>query len=256
MKKITLFTSLLSALIFIAFLSVSLFSQTANSKWKRLSGQWDITNSTAVQSQPKAIIWNSYEILNYNTITTLQPLNQYDSFEIKSTLFDRYESPSQFMISFAVTSESQSWYYHMYAFKFTGGFWGMNRVSFIFSDRLDKTKPFPTKNNTFVKELASAECKIKYGKIQTYRVEFKDSTVILYVDGQKILSAPFPEKTYDGLLAISSLNIKLAVDKVEVRQGEKPVFEDDFNEDSIYVRRLQVEKVPANKEKKVEEKQL
>jgi hypothetical protein len=55
------------------------------------------------------------------------------------------------MISFAVTSESQQWFYHMYAFKITGGFWGMDKVSFIHSDRLDKTKPFATKNNTLSK---------------------------------------------------------------------------------------------------------
>ncbi|HPF07989.1 MAG TPA: hypothetical protein PK293_18235, partial [Spirochaetota bacterium] len=153
---------------------------------------------------------------------------------------------------FAVTSESKSWFYHMYAFKLTGGFWGMNKVSFIHSDRLDKTKPFATKNNTFVKELASADCKVKYDKMYNYRIAFEGTDVVLYINGEKILAAPFPEKSHEGRIAISARNVKIAVDKVEVKQGDKIIFEDDFNEDSIYVRTLKVRRETAPKENETE----
>lgn len=231
-------------------LSASLFSQLSTSKWQRLSGQWDVVNSSAFQSQPKSILWNYYDILNYNTIVTTLPVTAYDSIEIISSLSDRYESPAQFMISFAVTSESQSWFYHSYSFKFTGGFWGIDKVSFIYSDRLDKTKPLATKKNTFVNELASADCKVKYDKVYTYRVAFQDSNVILFINGEKLLSAPFPEKSYDGRIAISILNVKLALDKVDVKKGQKTVFEDDFLEDSIYVKTVKVQKVPESRDAK------
>jgi hypothetical protein len=152
------------------------------------------------------------------------------------------------MISVAVTSESQSWFYHIYAFKLTGGFWGINKASFIYSDRLDKSKPFNTKNNTFVQELASADCKVKYDRVYNYHIAFEGTNIVLYINGEKILAAPFPEKSHDGRIAISARNIKIAVDKVEVRQKDKVIFEDDFNEDSIYVRTLKVTREPAPKE--------
>ena len=227
-------------------------NQEKHHKWQRYSGKWDISDSRATENNGWAVSWNYYEILNFNSISSLNPLSGFNSIIITSSIPERIESPSEFMISFAVTSESKSWFYHMYAFKLTGGFWGMNKVSFIHSDRLDKTKPFATKNNTFVKELASADCKVKYDKMYNYRIAFEGTDVVLYINGEKILSAPFPEKSHEGRIAISARNVKIAVDKVEVKQGDKIIFEDDFNEDSIYVRTLKVRRETAPKENETE----
>jgi len=222
-----------------------LHSQEKHSRWQRFSGNWTIANSKALETNGWSISWNYYELLEYNTILTIKPLTEITAINVNAEINERIKTPSEFMISFAVTSESKSWYYHMYAFKLSGGFWGMNRVSFIHSDRLDKTKPFNTKNNTFVKELASAKCKIKYDKMYNYRIAFEGTDVALYINDEKILSAPFPEKSHDGRIAISSRNVKIAVDKVEVKHGDKTVFEDDFNEDSIYVKVMKVRREPA-----------
>lgn len=224
------------------------FAQETHHKWQRYSGKWFVSDSKAFESNGWAITWNLYELAEYNSILTLKPFYGYSSIDLKAEINERIKSPSEFMISFAVTSESQSWFYHMYAFKITGGFWGMNRAFFIYSDRLDKSKPFATKNNTFVKELASASCRVKYDKMYNYRIAFEGADVVLYINGERILAAPFPEKSHDGRIAISARNVKIAVDKVEVKDGEKIIFEDDFNEDSIYVRVLKVTREPAPKE--------
>ena len=246
MKKLILFILLFSGL------SYASESPTEKTKWQKLLGQWQIIDSQVVENRAWASPWEYYELLKYNTIITIKPLLNHNSIIINSSIFDRFKSPSEFMISFAVTSESASWFYHMYAFKLTGGFWGMNKVSFIHSDRLDKTKPFATKNNTFVKELASADCKVKYDKMYNYRIAFEGTDVVLYINGEKILAAPFPEKSHEGRIAISARNVKIAVDKVEVKQGDKIIFEDDFNEDSIYVRTLKVRRETAPKENETE----
>jgi len=235
-------------LFIIIFLCQNLFSQEKWHKWQRLSGKWQTVCSIAQEIKGSYIRWNYYEILDYNTILSINPFFDMSSANISTKILERTESPSELMLSFAVTSESQSWFYHMYSFKLTGGFWGMNKVSFIHSDRLDKTKPFATKNNTFVKELASADCKVKYDKMYNYRIAFEGTDVVLYINGEKILAAPFPEKSHDGRIAISARNVKIAVDKVEVKQGDKTIFEDDFNEDSIYVRALKVTREPVPKE--------
>lgn len=214
-----------------------------------MSGKWEIRDSLAIEDYGNSAFWGFYEILNLNSIQSLLSIkNDYSSILFNLKVYDRLRTPSDLMLSFAVTSESKSWFYHMYAFKLTGGFWGMNKVSFIHSDRLDKTKPFATKNNTFVKELASAKCSVKYDKMYNYRIAFEGTDVVLYINGEKILAAPFPEKSHEGRIAISARNVKIAVDKVEVKQGDKTIFEDDFNEDSIYVRTLKVTREPAPKE--------
>jgi len=245
----------LRSIIIILIISVPLLSKEVHYKWQRIAGIWDVKNSLAFETQGKAVTWNYYEILNVNTILTVNPFNNYSCIDLQVNITDRVETPSEFMISFAVTSEHKYWFYHMYAFKLTGGFWGINKASFIYSDRLDKSKPFNTKHNIFIKELASANCKVKYDKMYNYRVSFEGNNVVLYINDEKILSAPFPEKSHDGRIAISSKNVKIAVDKVTVKKGNETVFEDDFNEDSIYVRVLKAKRVKdANPEKAQEKK--
>ena len=213
-----------------------------------MSGRWEIKDSKVYGTQPGTIGWGYYEILNFNTLLSLKDINNYTSIDYTVNATKRVKTPTEIMLPFAVTSESASWFYHMYAFKITGDFWNMDTVSFIYSDRLDKTKPFSTKNNAFVKELASAKCKIKYDKTYNYRVAFEGNNVVLYIDGKRVLSTPFPGKNHNGRIAISSRNVLIAVDKIEVKAGDKTVFVDDFNEDSIYVRVLKATVVPANTE--------
>ncbi|MCL1865491.1 MAG: hypothetical protein FWF73_06750 [Spirochaetes bacterium] len=229
----------------IFLVAVPLFSQEKYHKWMRVAGKWEIKDSKAFETRGRGLDWNYYELLNFNTILTLKGFNNFTSIDYTVNLVKRVQSPTEIMFPFAV---SEIDFYHIYAFKITGDFWNMDRVSFIFSDRLDKTKPFETKNNIFVNELASAKCKVKYDKVYNYRIAFEEKNAVLYINGDKILSAPFPENSYNGRIGISSRNVKIAVDKIEIKNGDKTVFEDDFNEDSIYVKVLKATVVPNAKE--------
>jgi len=219
-----------------------------------MSGIWEVKNSNAYETQGKAVYWNYYELLNLNSILSLKPFSNYSSLDLVMNITERIESPAEIMIVFNVTSESQSWYYHMYAFKLTGGYWGINKASLIYSDRADKSKPYTIKDNVFVRELASTDCKVKYCKNYTYSVIFEKTDVVLYINGEKILSAPIPEKNYDGRIAVSSRNAKIAIDRITLKKEKQIIFEDDFNDNSIYVKILKVQKVPANNGNIPEEK--
>jgi len=231
--------------VLILSMVIPLFSQEVHHKWQRMAGIWEVKNSHAFETQGKAIDWNYYELLNLNSILSLKPFSNYTSIDLVMNITERIESPAEVMISFNITSESQSWFYHLYAFKLTGGYWGMNKAALIYSDRADKSKPFTSKNNIFVKELASVDCKIKFDKAYNYRVAFEGENIVLYINEDKILSAPFPEKNHDGRIAVSSRNTKIAVDKIAVKKGSQVIFEDDFNNDTIYVKVLKVQKIPA-----------
>lgn len=240
--------------VLILFESIPLLSQEASHKWQRMSGIWEVKNSNAVETQGRAVAWNYYELLNSNSILSLKPFNNYTSIDAVINIMDRIESPAELIISFNITSESKNWFYHMYAFKLCGGYWGINKASLIYSDRSDKSKPFNTKNNTFIKELASADCKVKYDKVYNYRIAFEGTNVVLYINSERVLSAPFPEKSHDGRIAISAKNAKISVDRIEVKQGDKLIFEDDFDIDTIFVKILKVQKVPVNNGNIVQEK--
>ncbi len=233
MKKI-----ILLLIILIAVIISPLVSQEAHHKWQRFTGNWSVNNSKIYESKGLISPWNVYELINYNTIVSLTPLKNYTSIEYFMNITERVETPVEFMISFNLKSESQSWYYHIYSFKLSGGFWGINKVSFIHSDRKDRSKPLTAKNNTFISELASADCKVKYDKMYKYNVVFEGKDVVLYINDNKILSAPFPNKEHDGCIAISSRNAKIEIDKISVKKDDLIIFEDDFNQDSIYTKAI------------------
>ncbi len=239
MKKI------ISVLV-VLILSIPLLS-IEKLKWIKSGTTWDFQESKVTTRSPNASPWEFYELSNLNSIISLESFQSISDINIIANIFDKEKTPSEVMLSFSVTSESKSWFYHIYAFKLSGGFWGINKASFIYSDRLDKSKPLNTKNNIFVKEIVSADCKVKYDKMYSYRIAFEGSDVILYINDQKILAAPFPEKSHDGHIAISARNVKISVDKVEVKQGDKVIFEDDFNEDSILIKYLKVTREPLPK---------
>lgn len=228
-KTITIF-ALLSLVI-----SISLLHADVKTKWEKFGVTWIVADSKAEPRYAPAAAWNYTELTNYNSIISDSILSDYNSIDVRAQLFERMKTPCDFMISFAVTSEYKAWYYHVYSFRFTGGFWGMNRVALIHSDRLDRSKPFNTKNNRFVNELASAKCSVRYNRMYNFRVAFEGADVVLYINGEKALSYPFPEKSHSGRIAVSTRDVKVSVDRIWVKRDDKIIFEDDFDSDSIHV---------------------
>jgi len=228
-------------LLFIT-ISMALLSQESHHKWQRFSGKWIVDNSRAMEVNGWASPWDYYELLEYNSIISLKDFKDYSEISVTANITERIDSPVEVLIPFAITSEHASWFYRMYAFKLSGGFWGINKVSLIFTDKNDKSKPNATKNNRVIQEIASKNFKVKYGRDYNFKILFENGNVALYINGEKVLCAPFTEKTNYGRIAISSRNAKVAIDNVEVKKGQDLIFLDDFHQDSIYVRVLKATK--------------
>ncbi len=216
----------------------SVFSQDSDDKWQRLGGKWEVKNSRVVETNGFTAPWKYYYILDYNTILSLQDFKNYNAIEFTAEMFDREKNPVKLILSFAVRSEYKSWYYHIFSIRFTGDFWNIDTIELIHSDRQDKTLSYKVENNKFVNVLATGCCKIKYGKTYNYRIAFEGDYINLYVNGEKIFAAKRPVEDISGKIAISSGNAKLAIDKVRVLKDSEVIFEDDFNTDSIYVKKI------------------
>lgn len=225
-------------ILFLLLFSNSVFSQGGEVTWQRIGGKWEVKDSIAVEHNGFTSPWNYYYLMNLNTIFSLQDFNNYNAIEFTAKMFDRKKSPVELTVSFAVRSEYKSWYYHMYGLRFTGDFWNIDTVELIHSDRKDKTLPYTVKNNKFVNVLASGCCKIKYGRDYNYRIAFEGDFINLYIDGKKIFSARRPVEDISGKIAISSGNARLSLDRVRILKDSEVIFEDDFNTDSIYVKKI------------------
>jgi hypothetical protein len=62
------------------------------------------------------------------------------------------------------------------------------------------------------------------------------------------MSVSLNEKQNGGYLAFSIKNARISIDKVVLKNGNKTVFQDLFDEDSIQIKKLQVTREPAPKE--------
>jgi hypothetical protein len=218
-------------------------------KWQRFGGKWEIKNSLLMEQQVWAAPWNYYKLLDYNSIISFNKFEKYNSlifsFSVKKPGIEiktRDKIP-MFMVSFNITSPYKNWNYHMYGIKITGNDDNLNNINLIYSDRIDKTKKYATKNNTFVKVLTSKNVKIEYGKEYKVKIDLIGKNALLTIDGNKILSGQMPESEHGGKIAFSSKNLLLSIRNVTVLNNKEIIFKDDFTQDTIYVPRRRARKV-------------
>ncbi len=218
-------------------------------KWQRFSGNWSIKNSYLHELRAWASPWHFYELLNYNTVTSKKKLENYNLLEFSFTVnkpgieIKTRDKVPEFMVSFNITSPYKNWNFHLYGIRFTGDRDEINTINLIHSDRIDKTKKYATKNNTFVKVLTSKNVKLEYGKEYKVKIQLAGNNAILSIDGKKILSDTMPEKENGGKIAFSSKNLLLKIGDVKVYNNKEIVFEDDFTKDTIYVPRRRAHRV-------------
>ncbi len=239
---------------FIVFFTTQTFS--ADYKWQKMSGNWTIKNSRLTEKKARISPWHYYELLNMNSIVSIEPLKTFDVLKFDFNVHDRHKSPSEFWLSFAVRSPEKKWYYHMYSIRLSGGFWCIGDVDLLYCDRKDKSKELRTKNNTLVKKLKSESCWFSYDKKYHGKIKFQGKKVAFYIDGKKVLSGKLPSEDHSGRIALSTRNTQVTIDKIEVKNGKNIVFQDDFHSNTIYTKKLKasVTRVPKKKKDKKAEK--
>lgn len=212
-----------------------------NYKWQRFSGNWEIKNSHLSETRAWASPWYYYELLNYNSVTSKNRLGHYNSLEFSFTVnkpgieIKTRDKVPEFMVSFNITSPFKNWNFHIYGMKFTADEEAVREVGLIFSDRINRTLRYATKNNTFVKVLTSKTIKLEYGKEYKVKINLAGNNAVLIIDGEKILSGKMPENEHEGKIAFSSKNLLLKIRDVKVYNNKEIVFKDDFTKDTIYV---------------------
>ena len=73
-----------------------------NNKWQSYTGKWVVGNSRVTETRGAALPWNYYELINNNSIVSLQDFSGYSSIEFTIEIFDRVKSPAEILISFGV----------------------------------------------------------------------------------------------------------------------------------------------------------
>lgn len=203
-----------------------------DAKWRSVSGKWrtgsDKESTYIVETKLRSRSWGYSELINQNSIVTLESLTGVTS--IKFTL--RFQEPVKSEVTAMAYFNVES-YREFIGFRFSGNKESLNKAQFITSQIKDKSKPPSKKWNFKITEIETCECSLSYNKEYKMEIQIEKGSAALYIDGKKILQGKCDEATGSGKIGFSVKNAALRIDDVRAFNGKKIVFEDDFSRDTI-----------------------
>ncbi|MBN2038684.1 MAG: hypothetical protein JW864_01485 [Spirochaetes bacterium] len=200
-------------------------------KWKNISGQWEIFknkgSSSLYEKKCKYRKWNYNELINFNSIATLNPINAYDKYTFSFQVQYPRKPAAELMFLFAMKH-----YRIFYAFKYIIEE-DKTELQFISSKITDPTLKASVKNNFFISVLNSKKIKFEFNKLYNVEIKINENKAELYIDGKKTMEAKSPENLNSGRIGFSSRNCQPIIDDVKIYDKGNIVFEDDFSLDLI-----------------------
>jgi hypothetical protein len=235
-----------AVLIFISSLSVY---SDASFKWIWFGGSWEISENKLYEKKINAIRWDYYELINYNTLISNNPIENFSEFrysinisEPNSSIFKKF-TPFEQMTFFSATSPHLSYYYHLFAVKFTGSKKRIEKISFIKSDIKNSTYGYGQKFNFFVKEISSKKINLEYNKTYNIIIKINNPDITVFIDEEEVLKSKIPEKSIAGKFGFSSRNAGIEIGPVKILdKNQEVLFDDDFSQNSIYIPTMKAKK--------------
>lgn len=258
MKKIQYKTVFITILITVLTIQLNLFPEEPQNKWNWFNGEWVVENSQIVEKRGWVSPWNYYALVDFNSIISISPLENYSTIEFTLTALNRHPDNTprgkreltdncEFMASFAVTSVKDEWYYHLYGIKISGDKKDLNTVTLVYSDITDRTKKLSEKNNYFMKELASGKFPMGYDREYRVKIEIIKEKITFFLDGKPVLKGSLPAPGHDGRIGFSSRNLYVKIGNVKVSNNKGIIFQDSFDRDSLFIRKLKVKRADRQK---------
>ncbi len=217
--------------------------QDIPAKWIRVGGYWKVGNSRAFEERGRAVRWLYHELMNYNTLLASEISGDFTEFSVKFQLCNLKVLPVEEILGFALQSPYKYYYYNFFGVKFTGDAKSIKNVSIVRSQRKDPNAGYSVKNNFTVDTLFTMDYQMQYNHDYVVKIEKKDDTITLFVDGKKIFREKLPTAELSGGFALASRGASVSYDYVDIKKGDTTILHDDFDQDSIKVFKVEARKV-------------
>lgn len=156
------------------------------------------------------------------------PLTKYSSI-IYDVVLHKTSIRNKFMIFFGTLNIRDT-----FAIKINANKKSINSISLIKSKIKNKGLRPTAKWNFKVSTLKTIKnLNLEYGKKYNYKITTKDQTIKLFIDDNEILSHEVKGNINSGRFGFSNRNGIIEIDNVIVKDGEKVVFQDNFDTLSI-----------------------
>jgi len=204
-----------------------------NFKWMKISGNWEAVKADdgcfhLTESKAKTYPFGYRELINLNSIITLNPVGQYSKITFTLEAENPVDDPVEMMFFFAAKD-----FRNFYAFRFRGNSEKLNTLRFIRSKDKDTSLPRKVKWNFIIEEIASKDYALDYRKKHRFEIRFAGRWVQLRINGRKVLSTSTDNPLNSGKIGFSNRNATLKIADLKVYNGRRIVFRDDFSEDTI-----------------------
>ncbi|HOO71762.1 MAG TPA: hypothetical protein PK926_08360 [Spirochaetota bacterium] len=210
--------------------------------WFCINGDWAVAGGALVEKRNRAVRWDYHELMNYNTVVSVAQVGGFTETGFTAEIIPAGIGKPRFMVSFAVTSPKQHYYYSFYGFRLAGTAEKITRIELIRSARKDETRSFSEKNNYVITRLASTKTDIPWKGPLDCSVTIKGQTVSLTVNGKKLLTGTVAQQL-TGKIGFSVRDARLRLDNIHVVNGKDALIEDDFAKNTLYVPTARIRKV-------------
>ncbi len=213
-----------------------LYAENKNFKWDNISGKWQIgqkEKDTFLENNGKFYRWEYSEIINFNSILTMNSIAGYSIIKFNIEISDPILSPVEIMLPFSLKD-----FRNFYAFKFVIDNYWDNELLFISSKIKDLSLDKSVKKNFTITKLQKKNFSLEFDRNYDIEIRIDKNAAVLYIDGKKEMEAQASEdlpreNLACGRIGFSSRNTKVRIRNVKIYNGEKTVFEDDFSAESI-----------------------
>ncbi len=206
--------------------------------WRQINGKWEIKkgekNSYIIDNKVKSYRWGYNELINHNTIITLEPLETYSSINYNIIFSSPLKNDIRYMSTFSIKEDRV-----FYAFRFTGDEKSINKIEFIQSIVKDPEKKKSVKWNFDILSLKSIDYTLNFNTEYNVEIKIARKRTTLLLNRKPVMTVEIPaSEVNSGQFGFSSLHFKPMIWDINVFDGRKKVFSEDFSTDRV--RRVRV----------------
>ncbi|HNR89175.1 MAG TPA: hypothetical protein PKM65_12615 [Spirochaetota bacterium] len=205
----------------------------AHFTWDTINGDWEIKKTTAgksylYQSRIRAIPTGYSELINYNSIITVKPVERHTRIGFTLYLTKPGGKPVEALLVFAAKD-----FRNLHAFKFTGDSKRLTKIALI-SSKVNKPElPKSVKWNYTITELATSAHRLNFNTEYQIAIETAGGRATLYVNGSRIMQHDTGADLQSGMVGFCCQNTQMAIGEFSASDGTAIMLHDDFTTESI-----------------------
>jgi len=234
-KKVIIITIVFFPFVALSKIGFHVNAENGNPKWRQVSGQWGIEEKSGKnvlsESRLKTINWGYNEIINYNSIISIESFPKYNRINFNLEVKEPINENPLFQIILGMQTQMD-----FTAIRLLGYKKEINQIQFVESKREGG------KGKYHVTVLYSNILLIQPHQKYNIDVRFFEKKAVLRINNSIVREYQSSKLLGNGYIGFSVKDIRSYISDYCLFDGRNKIFEDDFKFDSIARKGAKIEK--------------